>query len=699
MTTQVKYIALSGGLNLIDSQVTMPDGMLTECLNFEQVFGKQGYSRINGYERYDGHPEPSDATYSVQEFDTGTVAIAVGAIVTGTGASAEVLAVELTTGSWAGGDQAGRLILGNVTGAWANNDAIQVSGVTRALASLATYQGSISETLNTTYKSLAIENRRADISAPTGSGGILGGGVANSVNYCMRNSADGLTAVLYKATGSGWTAVKSGLYPGGDARMIQANFSGASTSLYLFGCDGKNRSWKYDGTTFTFMAPIYGTQGTSSPSQTIGTGAKSFVITQTSRGWVPGQAIVAWVTADASKRMTGTVTSYTSGTNTLVMDVTSVLGTGSDSNWEIGLADFSDKPFDMIAHRDHMFLAFPYGQLQTSNLGDPMTYTTTASLFGAGSDIKGMASIKGGVLAVYCSLRTFIMNGSDKTTWALDQGGGLTSNSSSIGTVFKTVQDVAQTVLALDIGGITSLQATQAFGSFEMSVFSRLVKPYLDQTRSFIVGSSVIRSKNQYRLYASNGVVLTTTILSPNPQIQPQDVAITRSDYNPALTPIEITSAWYGTINGEEYQFFGTGDGMVMREDVGASFDGAEIPSAARLPFASYKSPSQKKRFRKLVLETDAPQITTIYFRQVFDYGDDTYMPSINSTAQGGGGQWNVDTWDTFQWSLPIQSQAEANIDGVGRNMSVLIYHESSLDDAFNIKGLLVHYSPLGLAR
>jgi hypothetical protein len=690
MTTKVDYVPLGGGLNLIDSQLTMKPGMMTECLNYEQIFGSQGYWRIAGFERYDGRLEPHLATYYVQEFDTGTAAISVGDIVTGTSASAEVLLVELETGSWVGGDAAGRLILGNVTGAWANNDNIKVSAVTKALASAATHLGSIGETLNSTYRALAVEDRRTAIQKPAGEGAILGIGVANDVVYCVRNAVGSNTAVLYKATGSGWTMVKSGLYPGGDVRMIQANFSGSSTSLYLFGADGMNRSWKYDGTTFSFMAPIYGSQGTSTSSNTIGTGAKTFTIAESSRSWVANDTLILWSTANAGNRMTGTVTSYTSGTNTLVMNITATVGSGTITDWEIGKADFSDKPFELAAHRDHMFLCYPYGQLQTSNLGDPMTYTSTAALIGVGDDLDGLVSMKGGLLAIYCDERTYILEGSDKTTWQL------TANSYSSGARFKTVQEIAQSVVALDDRGLTSLQATQNFGSFEMSIFSRMVKPYLDAILPYIIGSKVVRTKNQYRIYSSTGVVITVTVLTPNAVITPEDIAVTRCDYNTA-----ISCSASGTIDDAEVLFFGTTDGYVMREDVGTSFDGVEIPSVTRLPFNSFKSPSNKKRFRKLVMELDAPSQTTLNFRQLFDYGDGKYAPSINqsSSVQGGGGQWDVDSWDTFLWSMPVQTQVEANVAGVGRNMALLIWHESALDEPFNIQGLLVHHSILGLAR
>ena len=74
-------------------------------------------------------------------------------------------------------------------------------------------------------------------------------------------------------------------------------------------------------------------QGTSTTSLAIGTGSKTFVL-------AADIAFLATmtVTADAGSgnTMTGTVTSYTSATKTLVLNITSVAGSGTFASWTIG---------------------------------------------------------------------------------------------------------------------------------------------------------------------------------------------------------------------------------------------------------------------------------------------------------------------------------------------------------------------------
>lgn len=70
----------------------------------------------------------------------------------------------------------------------------------------------------------------------------------------------------------------------------------------------------------------------STTSMTIGTGSKSFTI-QTGLSFTNGQTVK--VGYDGTKYMTGTVTSYNSGTGAMVVNVTSVVGSGTHPTWSV----------------------------------------------------------------------------------------------------------------------------------------------------------------------------------------------------------------------------------------------------------------------------------------------------------------------------------------------------------------------------
>lgn len=688
-TTQVSYTPFTGGLDLVSSALAVAPGRLAECINYEQVFGKQGYRRIDGYERFDGQAQPSLANYWIQGFKLGTAAVNVGDVVSGASVTATVLAVVLESGAWAAGNAVGYLVLGTVSGAWGDGSAINVVAAQKATADGVTVTGSISQANNTAYLSLAREALRTKIQQIPGSGPVLGVAVYRNNVYAVRNVADGTTATLWKSSAAGWTAVRTGMYPGGTYRFRVANFSANSTTIALFGVNGKGRMFKYDGSAFTYAAPIYGSEATSTSSLAIGTGDKAFSIPQSTRSWQVGDSLIAWDSGNAANWMSGTVKTYAS--DTLTLTVTAKGGTGSPAAWEIGKADFTDKPFDLTDHRDHLFLAYPLGQLQSSNLGDPMTYTTSAGLFGLGDEISGLVSLKGAVLGVFCRSKIQMLAGNSVSDWQMNP------HSRTAGARYGSLQDNTGNALFLDDKGVISLQATQAFGNFEPAVFSRDIKPYLDARIAKLVGSRMVRSKYQYRMYFNDGIRLTAAILSPDPIIQPNSVAFTKQQ----TSHIPTCFADGDMADGSVGMFFGTTDGYVMREDVGPSFDGQPIVSVARLQFNQFKLPANKKRFRKLVLEMEASDSVDINFRQQFDYSDGNYDASNTQDAQasGFGGAWDAAQWDTFYWSQPLVTQAEANIDGVGRNMSLLLWHQSADVRPFVLQGLLTHYSVLGMTR
>lgn len=686
---KINYTALTGGLDLVSGSIGVGAGRVASSINFEQVFGKVGYRRIDGYERFDGRPQPHLATYYVQEFTQGSVEIEPGDSITGTTAAASVIAVVLSSGAWVDGDAAGALYVVLTAGDWVAGQIINKAGNPAAVAASATFVGRAQTSSDhVSYLSQAIEQRRSLIQKVPGSGPVLGVGVYENEVFAARNATDGLTASLWRSSASGWTLVRSGLLPGGRLEMVSANFSGDAKRDILLGCDGRNIPFRWNGTTYTEMAPIFGTQATSASSITIGTGTKSFVVVEAGRNYVAGDTLTIHSSADAGNRMTGVVKSYTHPN--LVVDVATTVGAGTFTDWRIGLGNFEDKPYLLTAHKDHLFLAYPRGQLQTSNLGDPMVYTSTASLFGMGDEITGLSSMKGAVLGVFCDNRISLLNGSSKSDWSM----GI--HAENIGTKARTVQGNAGNALFLGERGMVSMQATDAFGSFEPAICSRNVKPLLDAKLPLVVGTRLVRGKYQYRVYFSDRSVLSACILTPAAAIQPKDVSFMPMEY--AHTPSCIGS---GSISGEDWLLMGTADGWVMREDVGTSFDGAITDSALRLHFDNYKNPAVKKRYYKLTLELDSQDAVTLRFRQVFDLSDGFYFDSLSQTATspGSGGQWDVSSWDSFYWSLPAAVQVEANVDGVSKSMSLVLWHSSAMDAPFTLQGLLTQYKLMGLSR
>lgn len=192
MTQKTFFFPLEGGLDLVTPVARMNPGRVIGSKNYEPN-DEGGYRRLQGYERFDGRPSPSEASYWILQYDQGSGAeVFAGDIITGlaSAATAEVLSIDFNTGAW-GVDAAGELRLFNLSGIFEASEALQVSASTRCLADGVTSQrGAATDALDETYQRAAIEARRADIGQIPGGDPINGVWLYNGNVYALRENYD-----------------------------------------------------------------------------------------------------------------------------------------------------------------------------------------------------------------------------------------------------------------------------------------------------------------------------------------------------------------------------------------------------------------------------------------------------------------------------------------------------------------------------
>lgn len=235
------YIKLDGGIDLVTPALQIQPGVAIDAANFvPEISG--GYKRVGGYERYDGHTKPSDGVYYIAAVVL-SVSVAVGATITGvtSGSTAVVIAVPDST----------HLVVTRRSAAFTNGETLNVSGSpVGTMTSMAT--GADTKLLDVTYQALTADEYRTSISAVPGSGSVLGVWVYNGKLYAFRTNAGGTATVMYVATTSGWSIVTTpALVKDGRYEFVNYNFSGSATGLKMYGCDGKNKAFQFDGTTYT----------------------------------------------------------------------------------------------------------------------------------------------------------------------------------------------------------------------------------------------------------------------------------------------------------------------------------------------------------------------------------------------------------------------------------------------------------------
>lgn len=690
MSQMTAFYPLVGGLDLVSPAISIPAGRVTASLNYEPA--PRGYRRSDGYERFDGHAKPSEASYWILNFDQGSAAISEGETVTGGMSSATgeaLIDAVVTSGSYGGGDAAGYVVLTAVSGTFQDDEAITTGGGGAAVADgTATQRGAETDANDMTWLQDAIETARADISTVPGSGNMLGVWVYGGNVYAVRNNAGGTAAVMHKATTSGWSAVDLGLElaftSGGTTEIAEGDTITGATSSATADVERvvlTSGSWAGgDAAGYLYLSNQSGTF----QAENLDVGASTNLATIASDS--------SALALPAGGRYEFINHNFYGASDLRRMYGVNGVGRGFEFDGTVfvpirtGMA--TDVPLHLAAHKNQLFFAFAGGSLQNSGIGDPLDWTilSGANEIGIGEEITALLSDVSGVLIVFGRNNISVLYGSDSSDFALtvlaDDAGGVEWSVQRIGTP-----------VYLDDRGLRSLSTTQAFGDFKVGTLTQMIHPLFEAKRAAgvsAIASVRVRAKDQYRLFWDDGTGLFIYFGRKQPEILAFDLG--KTVY--AICSAEDSS-------GNEIIFFGSSDGYVYQLDKGTSFDGEEVNAFVRLPFNHVGTPTQEKRWHKATVEVDAGPGTALAVIAEFSYGnpDQPATAELDFTVRGSGGFWDEANWDNFYWSSPVEGLAEAYIDGIGRNVSLVIVSSTTYDQPYAVHGLTLHFSYRRLVR
>jgi hypothetical protein len=721
MTQETQFFPLSGGLNLVTPAIRTPAGHAIAGLNYEVV--EKGYRRWDGFERSDGRPKPSDASYWILNFENGSEAVEEGDTVTGASSGAVAVALldavkesgdydaqvpgsfwDGSTSIWDGGatvldpagslwdvhgTAAGYMVLTSLTGAFTDAENLLVSAAVAAVADgTAVERGADNDTDDATYLQAAIEAARALIQAVPGSGPVRGVWSYNGSSYAFRDNAGGTAGVMHKATASGWVAQSLGLtvaFTSGGVYQIQQGdtITGATSAATAVVGRVILDTGTWAGGDAAGRLVLTSQTGTFQ-AENLNVGANGNVAT------IAGNSTAT--TLPPGGRYDFVNHNFYGASNLYRMYGCN--GVGKAFEWDgnvfvpitTGMA--VDTPKHIAAHKNHLFLIFPGGSTQHSAIGDPYHYTLVlgAGEIGIGSEGTGFVQDYLGVLGIFARNKVLALYGSSSSDWEL------VPLANDAGGIEWTIQKIA-TPIYLDDRGLRDMRATQSFGDFKMGAVSQMVEPLIRAKKKAgiePVASMRVRAKDQYRLFWEDGTGISVYFGRKKPEILAFDIG----------KPITCCCSGEDA-DGNEVLLFGDSAGFVYQMDSGTSFDGAAVDAFLRLPFNHVGSPTQNKRWHKATLEMDGGANTQIGLVAEYSYADPEQPPSPSQTFSvgGGGGFWDEAVLDEFYWSSPVEGLAECHIDGIGRNVSIAVVSRATYEEPHTIHGLTLHYSPRGLVR
>lgn len=673
-TPPVSYdlIKLAGGLDQVTPTLSLPPGVARRAANFEcSITG--GYTRIAGYERFDGRPSPSAALYLILVCDiTGTVAV--GNLVTGSssGATGKVIAIN-------GSD----VVLTRVSGDFVVGDLLSISG--NFEAEVLVLQGPSGDGLeDAQYRALAADDYRADIQAVPGSGNVLGVALYKGVVYAWRNVLLGGAAEMYKSSSTGWTKVDLGYelkFDGGkspgiaDGNTVVGGTSGATgivkrvviESGTFAGNDAKGRLI-FAVITGTFQDNEHLLVGASHVADADGTQAA--------------------ITLAAGGRYETVVANFGGGVANFKLY--GVDGKNRAFEFDgttyvpINTGMAVDTPEHIAFHKQHLFLTFG-ASLQFSGLGEPYQWSP---LLGAGelamnAQITNLLPLPGdqssGALGVYTRTDTSVLYGTDSNSFQLSMF------NTGTGALAYTAQNMDQAYV-LDDRGIMSLGTSLNFGNFLPASLTMNLRPFIEQRLTKACASTVNRTKGQYRVFFNDGTAVYMT-LNNGKLMGSMPVQYLR----PALCATEGELS-----DGTAVAFFGSNDGFVYQFDSGTSFDGVSIAANLNLVYNSTKSPRILKRYRKASVELTGDSYCEIGFAYDLAYrstaltqpDEQTYSNDLRSAY------WDDMIWDNFVWDGKDISPSEIEVTGTAENMAIRISSVSALFQPFTVNNIILHYTP-----
>lgn len=345
-----------------------------------------------------------------------------------------------------------------------------------------------------------------------------------------------------------------------------------------------------------------------------------------------------------------------------------------------------DKPTHVIAAPSQVLLmAYTGGSFVFSGVNQPTKFGPIdgGGEIGCADEIVGFSLQPNNSIAVFCRNRTYVLYGKSKLDF------NLTDLSTQTGAIPKSIQSIGDAIY-FDDRGLTRLNRVQAFGNFNMATISDKIHPILERYTESVVGSWVVKKKNQYRLLFDDmtGIILTF--------FGDQVAGFSTFAYNK-----NITCTYSGeSPNGEEEVFFGTDEGFVYQAERGFSLDGEPITAICRLSFYNPK-PGYLFAWKSLVLETSMVGSKLLTIRPEYDFGSAEVPADIAQVSEiaGGGGYWNSGVWNETSWSSAIAYRTRFYTDGVAENMSLLISSTTTKEPPHVLNSVQFFVSPRGQAR
>jgi len=647
---KIKTFPLTGGEDAISSNLQIPDGTARYLMNYEQNYDT-GYSRIKGY-----RPLVGDGTLPGEGPVRGLTVVDKTAYL-----------FQDKIGATEGGVWKAEVATYRV-GSASNADDQALWGTNIQLT-----PGAWTELTN-----IFLPRPEPLIDVPGEAATLIPGGYYEFVNSNFRATVD-----------------NSGAYVGGYYDTVDAADGNNYTRLYGDICAD-------DGTDGLGVTPLFGGE--------IG----ALYICQTRHSEKVNQAnnpdLANWIPLLRQVESIGNSHDVSGETGRLYgvdgKNRAFELDTDTDTLVQINSGYDNDTPHHIESQGNRLCVGFRAGECAFSSVFTPHDFNAVngAGSVGVQDWLTGMLAGPDGVLYIFCKDKTYLFKGLDGSLSDTE----LTKHSKDVGAYPYTGQALGEHTFFYDTWGLTSLEVTDKYGDVLTNSISTKIQPVLQGHQPII--AVVSRGKAQYKLYFRKPNESFKTTLLNATIIDGGSVGFTHSIYPFTITHASI-GEWLGQDQSwsfsatEELHIAGVKeldtDGVttvykVYEMDVGNSFDGESYSSYLTLPFNFINSPHVVKKFRKMMVNVDTLDYTSLDYSVDFNFGANSDPKDTGGgLLKPSGDRWSGGIWDQFYWGTGYTQYAEGYINGIGHNLSVTLVSTSDRENPHTLKDISFIYQEL----
>ena len=267
-----------------------------------------------------------------------------------------------------------------------------------------------------------------------------------------------------------------------------------------------------------------------------------------------------------------------------------------------------------------------------------------------------------------------------------------------------SIQEINGDIVFLAPDGFRTIAATERIGDINIAGISRditsIVSPISYSYNSNLISSVLVRSKSQYRLFATTTDTAATDgygITGGLRHKQSEEYSNPTSYEWGELRGIQVTASDSAYIGTQEYVIHGGMDGFIYRQEQGNSFNGSAITAIYKTPYLTFGDPAIRKTVYKLDTYYRVEGATDVTAQINLDYNDPLIVQPTNFHIASDATLtlYGTAVYGTNLYGTTNSPRVKNNITGSGMTIG---FQFSTVDTnpPYTIQSLVVQYSQEG---